>query len=93
MSALKPQHNHPVVFRTSQQGPSKFKPSEMSDETFQRVRLIQLHHSERQDVMEEWDAYITRLAAMTGMDPVKADKFLKGPLRRSSYAVQDQEKG
>jgi hypothetical protein len=43
--------------------------------------------------MEEWDTYITRLAVMVEMDPVKADKFLKGPLRRSSYAVQDQEEG
>ena len=84
MSELKKGHRHPVMFRTSQQGPSKFKPSEMSDETFQRVRLTQLHHSVRQDVMEEWGAYITRLAAMVGMDPVKADKFLKGPLYRKN---------
>jgi len=40
-------------------------------------------------VMEEWGTYITRIANSVGMDPVKADKFLKGPLRRSSHAVQD----
>lgn len=77
------------MFRTSQQGPSTHKPNDMSVETFQRVRLIQLHHSDRQDVMEEWGTYITRIANSVGMDPVKADKFLKGPLRRSSHAVQD----
>ena len=82
MSELKKGHRHPLMFRTSQQGPTKHKPHEMSPETFQRVRLIQLHHTVRQDVMEEWGTYITRLAAMAEMEPVKADKFLKGPLYR-----------
>ena len=86
MSELKRGHRHPVMFRTSQQGPSTHKPTEMSVETFQRVRLIQLHHAHRQDVMEEWGTYITRLAAMTGMEPVKANKFLKGPLYRKLSA-------
>ena len=86
MSELKRGHRHPVMFRTSQQGPSTHKPTEMSVETFQRVRLIQLHHAHRQDVMEEWGTYITRLAALVGMEPVKADKFLKGPLYRKLSA-------
>ena len=84
MSELKKGHRHPLMFRSSQQGPSKHKPNEMSHETFQRVRLTQLHHAVRQDVMEEWGTYITRLAAMVEMDPVRADIFLKGPLYRKA---------
>ena len=82
MSELQANHNHPVIFRRSNWGGPGKQPAKMSDLTYQRIQLVQLQNKTPRSPAEEWGTYITRLAAMVGMDPVKADKFLKGPLYR-----------
>jgi hypothetical protein len=83
MSLLKPEHNHPVVFRRSQQRWSILKkPRDMSEETFKRILLQRALIATPQPAKEPWGTYITRLATSIGMDPAKADLFLKGPFYR-----------
>jgi hypothetical protein len=83
MSLLKPDHNHPVVFRRSQQRWSILKkPRDMSEETFKRILLQRALIATPEIPGEPWGTYITRLATSIGMDPAKADLFLKGPFYR-----------
>lgn len=83
MSLLEPNHNHPIVFRRSPQRWSTLKkPRDMSEETFKRILLQRAFIATPQPAKEPWGTYITRLARNIGMDPAKADLFLKGPLYR-----------
>ena len=91
---LRPNHNHPVVFRKHQGSWDRVrKPAEMSEQTRRRVHLQRLCISEPRLPTQTTEQYATLLAGKVGMSPKDAKRFLYGVLdkRSNQDALQGEE--